>query len=170
MHIETYIQDLITDKIVWKDIFRTGENVENINFKTFWEDNHKKIEGKLNEYKIYPFKEFAFKTGSISYANEMFTLSSNVTKYYAKNWDLNLLDTSTIYIHSKQRGKKIIDKKSYKHSSYLLERKAIGFFSLGKENRRVAVVVATVNRGWEGPPHVIGYEIVGASLSVGFKR
>ncbi len=27
-----------------------------------------------------------------------------------------------------------------------------------------------LRRGWEGPPHNLGYEVVGAHLTIGFKK
>lgn len=168
VHIETYVQDLISDEIIWQDKFQTQENATDINFKSFWDENQKKIETELNIHNIDPFNKLWLKTEPISYENETFSLSSKVNKSHAKDLNLSLVDSSTVSIHSKSRGEKSINKKEYDPSSSLLDRKAIGFIPLGKENKRTAVVIATIYRGWEGPPHVISYEIIGANLAMGF--
>ena len=80
---------------------------------------------------------------------------------------MKFLEHSTITLGTKNLGSKIIDSKTYKEEQ-VLARKAIGFIPLGNSDR-VAVVVANVHRGWEGPPHNLSYDIVGASLRVGFK-
>jgi hypothetical protein len=35
---------------------------------------------------------------------------------------------------------------------------------------RVAVVALNVNRGWEGPPHTVAVQVVGADLGKGFRK
>ena len=168
VHIETYVQDLVSDEIVWQHRFKTEENATNINFTSFWTKNQKKIEAELNIYNINPFNKLWLKTEPISYGNNTFSLSSKVHKSHAKDLNLDLVDSSTVSIHSTSKGEKSINKKEYDPSSYLLDRQAIGFIPLGKENKRAAVVVATIYHGGEGSEPIISYEIIGANLAMGF--
>ena len=163
-HIETYIQDLISDEIIWQ------EKAKDVNFKSFWEKNQEKIEAELNTHNINPFKRLWLKKEPISYKNKLFSLSSKVQKFHAKDLNLDLVESSTISLHSETKGEKIINKKEYDQSSYLLDRKAIGFIALGENNKRTAVVIATIYHGEEETPNIISYEIIGANLAMGFSN
>jgi len=167
IHIETLIQDLVTDEIVWRDEYKIEENITHINFKTFWDERHKRIENQLSQQNIPFDNHFSLKTGALHYRNDRLKPTSKTEKEYNKDWGIEFVKNSTLYLTSKLKGQKIINQKSYK-DSHLLEREILGFLPI-KGSRRIAVIVANLYRGWEGPPHVIGYEIIGASLSVGFK-
>ena len=167
--IRTFVQDLVTDKILWKDEFRVENEITGVNFKSFWAKKSTLISKKLSEYGIQSFKNLHFKNETYLYGKETFSLNSETTSSFQKDWGTAFLDSSTIILSAKGKGQKVIDRRHYKDEQ-LLARKAIGFIPLSKSADRVAVVVANVHRGWEGPPHNLGYEIVGASLKIGFKK
>ncbi len=169
VHIETFIQDLVTDEIVWKHEFKKEDNITNINFKSFWNENHKTVIDSMKDYNITLNNHFSLQTDEPHYRNDTLKLTSKTQKEYYKDWGTQFVKSSTLYLGSKEKGQKIIDTKSY-NDSQLLEREILGFLNIEKGNRRIAVIVANLYRGWEGPPHVLGYEIIGASLSVGFKK
>ena len=171
VHIETYIQDLISDEIIWQDRFRAQKDATDVNFKKFWEQNKNRIEMELNRHHINPFKKIWLKTEPISYKSKTFSLNSDTQNFYVKDLNLYLVNRSTISIKTKERGEKIINKKEYDQSSYLLDRKAIGFIPLGHNNKRTAVVVATIYyNNEEGSSPIISYEIIGANLAMGFSK
>ena len=165
--IRTFVQDLVTDKMVWQDEYRVEENITNIDFKSFWKERRVTINSKLKKYGIKPFKNLKFEPNSYKYNNNFYSLDSISKSTFHKDWGMKFLDSSIIMLGTKNLGMKTIDSRAYK-GEHLLSRKAIGFIPLG-ESDRVAVVVANVHRGWEGPPHNLSYDIVGASLKVGFK-
>ncbi len=165
--IRTFVQDLVTDKILWKDEFKFEGDISTIGFKDFWASKSTLISKKIKEYGIKPFKNLKFEPNSYRYNNNFYSLDSMSKSTFRKDWDMEFLDSSTIMLSAKGKGSKVIDTQHYK-KSYLLACRAIGFIPLGG-NDRVAVVVANVQRGWEGPPHNLSYDIVGASLKVGFK-
>ena len=165
--IETFIQDLISDKILWKDEYKVEDDLKNIDIKSFWKERASKIEAKLKEYGIKPFRNAEFKPNFYNYKNNYYSLSSKSKSKFRKDWGMTFLERSTITLRATNLGVKTIDSRSYK-DEHILARKAIGFISLGN-SERVAVVVANVHRGWEGPPHNLSYDIVGASLRVRFK-
>jgi len=166
--IETFIQDLVTDKILWKDEYRVEDNISNIDIKSFWKERASRIHAKLKEYGIKPFENAYFKPNFYNYKNNYYSLGSKSKSSFRKDWGMKFLDSSTITLGTKTLGVKTINRKTYKNE-HILARKAIGFIPLGN-SERVAVVVANVHRGWEGPPHNLSYDIVGANFRVGFKR
>jgi hypothetical protein len=165
--IRTFVQDLVSDKIVWQDEYRVEENISNIDFKSFWRERHVTIANKLKQYKIKPFKNLKFEPKYYTFKNNTFLLNSVYKSSFRKDWGKKFLDSSSITLGTKNLGIKTIDSRVYT-DEHILARKAIGFIPLG-ESDRVAVVVANIHRGWEGPPHNLSYDIVGASLKVGFK-
>ena len=170
VHIEAIIQDLLTDKVLWRHTFKREENITNINFNSFWKASSKKILKKLSCYKMHYSNQLQIYQEKLYYNHDALFLTSKNKKSYQKNWGMAFLDSSTIYLRSEKKGKKILNQKYYK-GEHILARKVIGYIPLGERgSRRVAVVVANVQRGWEGPPHNLSYDIVGASLRVGFKH
>jgi len=167
--IETVIQDLVTDKIVWRDEFKREENISDVDFSTFWKERRSTLIEKLKSYKIHPFSStLQLHSDKLDYNKDQFQLGSFTDTSYSKDWDIHFVEHSKILLTSKEKGEKVIDNRDY-NSSYILDRQAIGYIRLEEDNNRVAVVVANLYRGWEGPPHLIGYDIIGASLEVGFK-
>ena len=165
--IRTFIQDLVTDKILWQDEFKVEGEIRGVNFKSFWAKKSTLISTKLKEYKIQSIKKLYFENEAYHYGKDVFSLNSKSTSTFHKDWGTSFLDSSTILLNKKRKGYKVIDRQHYT-GTHILARKAIGFIPL--EGSRIAVVVANVHRGWEGPPHNLSYDIVGASLTVGFKK
>ena len=168
--METVIQDLVTDKIIWSNSFRDEHDTNPADFKTFWKKRQYLIEKQLSAFKIKPLKDTILTTGVHLFSFDQFTLSSKVATHYEKDWSSNFLDVSSIYIHSKKQGQKTINEKNYNKDSHVLARKPMGFFASEENYKRVAILVGTVSRGWEGPPHNLSYEIIGANLSMGFNK
>jgi len=166
--IRTFIQDLVTDKIVWKDEYRVEENISKIDFKSFWKERHETIEHKLKEYAIKPSNNMKFEPKYHGYKDNLYLVESHNKRKFYKDWGMSFLESSIISLGAKNLGMKTIDSRVY-NGEHLIARQAIGFIPF-EESDRVAVVVANVHRGWEGPPHNLSYDIVGASLTVGFKQ
>ena len=167
--IRTFVQDLVSDKILWKDEFKVENEIEGVDFKSFWRKKRILISKKLKEYGIESYKKLSFENKTYTYGKEIFSLVSEDTSIFHQNWGQDFLDSSTIMLNTKNKGYKVIDNRHY-NKEHILARKAIGFLPLSPNGTRVAVVVANVHRGWEGPPHNLSYDIVGASLTVGFKK
>lgn len=161
------IQDLVTDKVKYINKFKRDDPNATYSFGKYWGLKKNLIMKKLKSFNINA-KSIMFISHKLHYNRDSYTLSSKRAKKYSSDFASNFLTSSKIYIKSAKKGSKIINKQYYKHPSYILERKPIGFLKLGS-NKRVAVLVGKVLRGWEGPPNVISYEIVGANLEVGFK-
>jgi len=170
VHIETFVQNLITDKIVWHNEFRTENSRYPADFKSFWKERELIIGKHLTDFKIKPLKNVTLQREKHGFSFDYYTLSSKATKHYEKDWNGMFLTDSIIYIHSQKKGQKIIDKEHYKQGSLVLARKPMGIFPSEENHKRVAVLVGTVRRGWEGPPHNLHYKVIGANLEIGFNK
>lgn len=172
--IDVVIQDLVTDKIVWKYNYRKDMGKLHVSnrkdgFKKFWAQKSKLINSKLNHYHIGKFKKMPkVKQIFMRYKNYMVDTYESNKKRYSKDWGRKFLTESTIYISSKSKGHKIINHQRYKLPSYIIARKPLGGIALG-DGKRQAIIVGKVGQGWEGALNLT-YEVVGANLAVGFKR
>ena len=161
------IQDLVNDRVKFIDKFKIDDIDGNYKFSRYYRIKRALINRKLKQFGIKKH-DIKFISGKLYYKKDSYRLYSKSTKRYYRDFDSNFLTSSLIYIKSAKKGSKVINKKYYKHPSYILAREPIGFLKLGNHKRAV-VLVGRVTRGWEGPPHNISYEVVGANLEVGFK-
>ena len=170
VYIKTIVQDLVSDKVLWSHEFKREDNISNTDFNLFWKESNQEILQKLNHYNMYYNNALPIYQEKLYYKHDALFLTSKSQKSYQKDWGMEFLNSSTIYLRSEKHGQKILNQKKY-NGEHVLARKVLGYMPLGERgSRRVAVVVATVHRGWEGPPHKIEYEIVGANLAVGFDK
>ncbi|CAA6824437.1 MAG: Unknown protein [uncultured Sulfurovum sp.] len=166
--VETFIQDLVNDEIVWKDVYEKETYNNDVSFSIYWTSKKALIAKKLEHYGLTSFNAPRLERGVIHYQNDVLRLNSSVKKSWSKDWASSFLEQSTIFLHSKLQGEKRVNFQKYVVPSHILDRKPIGYIKLDENNKRIAIVVAKVQRGWEGPPHNISYEFVGANLKVGF--
>lgn len=162
------VQDLIKDKIVYNKRFKVDDPNGKYRFKDYWRLKRVMITKVLKKYAIQR-KKILFYPNRLFCRGDRYSMSSKSKKVFNSDFQTRFLLSSKIYIHSKNRGTKRINSKGWKQPSYVLARKPIGFLKLG-QSKRVAILVATITRGWEGPPHNLRYEVAGAHLSRGFRR
>ncbi len=171
-HIEVFVQDLKTDRILWKHELLTGEgNPENMDFDKFWKKDNKLI---LNALKIHGI---VWSSGHLYAKDGDIRYSSDRLRYYALNkkalrdgwYDPTVVHTR-IYLESEKYGKKKVHEKIYEHQSYLLDIQPLGYFPPPKEGRRAAIIIGYLFPGYEGPPNDIHYGIIGANLETGFRK
>jgi hypothetical protein len=168
--IEVFVQDLVTDKIIWRHEFLSGENPpDNISFKSFWIKNHQYIIEKLKNYGIHSAKLLYPQDGDILYKSDKLKYKATNKKKSRYIGYMPTVIQNTIYLTSEKYGTKIVSKKIFKEESYQLDIQPVGYFNLGKKNTKVALIIAHLGVGNEGPPHHISYSIVGADLKKGFK-
>ncbi|CAA6810691.1 MAG: Unknown protein [uncultured Sulfurovum sp.] len=169
VRIETFIQDLVNDEIVWKDTYQKDSHTNKVNFSIYWRAKKGLIAQTLQDYKLKPFSKPTLQRGAIHYKNDVLNLKASSKKSWSKDWSSDFLEQSSVFLDSKLEGNKRVDFQKYQFPSHILDRKPIGYIRLDENNQRIAIVVAKVQRGWEGPPHNIHYEFVGANLRIGFK-
>lgn len=170
-YMSVIVQDLTTDKILWKHVLQTGENpLEEINYlRSFWASDNELILKKLMGFGIDLDAPLTLKTGVIKHRSDLLSYSSQNTQKMGTFYShIKVIASSNIFIKSKKHGTKIVSTNNYK-SSHILDRKPIGYLSLGKDSKRVALIVANIFAGGH-EPYTINYSIVGVNLEKGFKR
>ena len=108
-------------------------------------------------------------TSNIVFGEDVLSYTAN--KNFKAQPDFGNMAFVTEYnveVESVTKGRKTVHKERYKTPLSVLDVDVIGYLR-GDDPERVALVVAGVKRGWEGPPHVTWFKVIGANLRVGFK-
>lgn len=168
---EIVIQDLKTDKIVWKERYNSSdlEKPEEEDLDSFWPKKQKEYSAKLNEHDIEPIGETKLLHPSINFEGDVLTPKLDIR---IKTDNGFMVDgTVTLKMNSKKRGSKIVRRDVYKRTETNGFRDAeISGSLMSPFESRIAVVVVEVLRGWEGPPNTTSIKISGATLTTGFKK
>ncbi len=174
---ELIIQDLRTDKVLWHFKNDPQERVDaqgapiDDDLRKLWKRNEKVFTQKLREHNIQPVARFALMPATFRSAGKAYTAKVVVVK--ANDDDgLNRLRRVTLELHSPTLGKKSLFTSAYKGDEMWvspLDAAVAGVLKSPFENR-VAVVMIKVQRGYEGPPHTVEAQIVGADLVTGFRK
>lgn len=165
---ELVIQDLRTDKILWKHQY-TSDGSSTITLKQYWAKNRRGFSRKLAEYGIIAPGKFPLQTSAINYQKDILTpeITSEVTPGDS-GYDVS--GSVVISLISKLKGKKTIYEKIFDPKKIEAFRgAAISGSLLSPYEARAAIVVAETHRGYEGPPNITRIRIVGATLNGGFK-
>ena len=170
--LNVYIQDLVTDKIIWEDKYQSKpESDAGIqSFAEYWQAKQSTVEAQLTKHGIKQVNDSALFAGSISNSGDR--LDYVVKKKLKGQPDFGNLAMVTEYqveVSSDKLGRKTVHKEQYKKPISVLDVDVIGYLR-GEDKKRVALLIAGVRRGWEGPPHTTWFKVVGASLSSGFKK
>jgi len=159
---EVYIQDLVTDKVVWQttsDTEFSHDTVENNDIA-----NDQKILAGLKRYNITQKNHIAIKNAPISYQGDVFN-------YIVKSATANngQLTAYTVLLNSKAKGGKEISNVTLKKplEPYGNKEKVavLGYFQ-GGNKARVATLLGLLETAPKGV-RVMRYKIVGASLKYG---
>jgi hypothetical protein len=172
---ELWIQDLRTDKALWKFILepyaRPDKVVPNDNIRRLWRRNQKLFNEKLRRYKIEPLSRFSLLGPTFTVGGKNFSTAVKAKKTNIADYSEDLITNIELDLAAGDLGEKTIYSETVKDVLMLplLDVGVAGAFKSPFENR-AAIVIMRVVRGWEGPPHVVGVSVVGADLKYGFKK
>ena len=159
---EVYIQDLVTDKVVWKITTSTEFSNDTIGNTSIV--NEQKITAGLKRYKIIQKDHIAIKNAPISYRGDVFNYT--VKSATANNGQLTAYQ---VLLNSKTKGGKEISNVTLKEplEPYGNKEKVavLGYFQ-GGNKARVATLLGLLETAPKGV-RVMRYKIVGASLRYG---
>lgn len=175
---ELVIQDLRTDKEVWKfkndPESRTNAKGEMLqdDMRRLWRRNQKMFSGKLREHQIIPHTRFTLLGKSFVIGGKTYITKITAPKSKDDEYEMDRVKSINVELTSMSLGRKTLHSSEYKGDQIYaapLEVMIAGAFKSPYENR-VAIVMLKVQRGWEGPPHTVDIQIVGADLVRGFAR
>ena len=170
--LNVYIQDLVTDKILWKDKFQSEpESTKGVqSFAAYWQANQSGMEAQLKKYGITQSDDSVLFAGTISNGDDRIKpLLKKTLKGQPDFGNLAMVTQYQVRVTSEKLGSKTVHKETYKKPIDILDVDVIGYLR-GDDPERVALLIAGVRRGWEGPPHTTWFKVVGTNLRVGFKK
>lgn len=174
---ELVIQDLRNDKILYhfknEPNARVGKDGSPLpdDLRKLWKRNQSTFTAKLREYGIVQATRFSLLPSTFTVAGKRFT--AKLTRVTEKGGDYDERTRKlTLDLMSPTLGSKTLYTESFKGADDYtppLDAAVAGAFKSPFENR-VAVIVIKVQRGWEGPPHITGFQIAGGDLTGGFRN
>jgi len=167
--IKIVVQDMNSDKILWKFEYDPTSQKETGSLKETWTEKYAEIKKKFNEFQIEPIAKFELGKSNFNIDAEKFNIL--VEKGKAENSELNgmkVYSKFAVKIKTSTLGAKQVFSCKEDYPS-ILDAKVYGHLKSPFENR-IAVLVATERMGYEGPPNTISFDIVGAGLDTGFKK
>lgn len=174
------IQDLIEDTVVFvspADFQRSidAPYLDTPEFaakpaETFWAYHQKEFQPMLDRFKIQ-WTGPAFATFPLRLGGE--TVQASLTSTRVMSTDLGIEQVKDYRISLRKLTAKTVKIAATKsltpEEGPFMEIQLLGCFLSPFENR-LALVLGTVKRGWEGPPHVRDFFLIGSHLDVGFKK
>ena len=168
---EVVIQDLKTDKILWKERYSSAqaENPLAENRETLWKKNGSTYSAKFREHGIEQFNDFKLLHPSIEFEGDVLTPKIDIRIKTDGNFMVD--GTVTVRMTSRKHGSKVIHRDVYRRRDTNGFRDAeISGSLVSPFEPRAAIVIVEVVRGWEGPPNVMQIKIAGSTLAGGFRK
>ncbi|RVU83658.1 hypothetical protein EOL70_15130 [Leucothrix sargassi] len=169
--LNIYIQDLVTDKILWKQEYRSDPASADAigSFAAYWAAADKVITSQFEKYAISEVEQANLMAGPIGFENDQLTYEVNKTrKPQADFGNANMVTNYDVRVRSAVRGSKQVHKETFAKPINVLDLDVIGYMQ-GSDPERIALLVSGVRRGWEGPPNVTWFKVIGTNLRRGFK-
>jgi len=162
-----YVQDMATDKILWKWEFDNSDDPEKqTDLSKIWKQNSTFFTNKLNEFKIQPVSYS--KLSSFPILKGDATLTCAISNSFNENplGFINIRETK-LYLKSNNKTEKKIYHKNFRPEkeeySYQLSNAVVGYLKNPFENR-IAIIYSPLYRGYEGPPNVYRIEPIGCLI------
>jgi hypothetical protein len=154
------ILDVNTNQMKWKWEYTDQAKKENVN--TAWLKNYKLIKQKLIENQIIYNEDFILKSPSFTYNNRNFSIKLDVKTTKEPYMDLDVVALGRISIENDGNEKDVAIVKEDNNLNILATQ--IAGFVKSPYEEKIAIVYKKERKGYEGPPHVSTYIVVGGNL------
>jgi hypothetical protein len=174
---ELMIIDLRTDKVVWEFKNNWQDRLDEKgtpivdDMQKLWKRNEAMFVEKLREHGIEQVARFSLLPAIFRSAAKSYTAKVTRTKGTDDDGRVRISKMS-LDLTSPTLGKKSLYSAQYPGDKMYvspLDAAVAGVF-ISPFEKRAAVVMINVQRGWEGPPHTVEPQIAGADLVNGFKK
>lgn len=159
------IQNMINDKIEWE---WEPAYTEDGTIDAVWSENKKLIMNKLVEYNIIQSKDIVLGTKSFTYLNKQYNLKIITDTQENEGFGFEVIKSTTVNLTSPQLGTKTIYENTEDGYSMLLGQIIAGYIQSPYEDR-IAVILKNERWGYEGPPNLIYFTIIGSNLTESFQ-
>lgn len=166
-----YIQDMVSDKIVWKwgfhgmpeDGYSSNPDSKK-DFERVWNKNKDLLFQQLNAFQIDPVTISNLEKFPIQFGGNQISFSVNNTTFYSQDYSVNMIQSASVYCFLNGNQNKRVFNRKYEQYSNPLSNNLLGFIRNPKENR-VLLILLTEFRGWEGIPTEMNIDLIGCDLN-----
>lgn len=162
-YFEFRIQDLITDKVVYRYDYSGEKASENFKgLEDLWSANSAAFQAALQRNGIQQ-----------NLSDFDSTMTSFQVKFSRREFShpelsrTNFIRSTRVDVKKGTLGKKTVSRLFF-GNMYVQDLRALGYFKSPFEDR-VALLVARIDRGWEGLPQVLDFQVIGVHLHKGFR-
>ncbi|MCB9235463.1 MAG: hypothetical protein H6581_27655 [Bacteroidia bacterium] len=164
---EIVIQDLGSNEILWQWKYNSDQGEEgggNVgeNLGAVWKNKYADFEKVLNEHQIRAGGDFSLMQGNqFDWEGKEYQWRLEMERKALENNYFNAITSATLWLEAKGQSAQKVWK--YEGSEFFmnLDMEVAGTL-LSPYEPLAAVVIAKTERGYEGPPHVKDFEIVGS--------
>ena len=163
---EIIILDIVNNKVVWS--WKPTES-EKGDIQSTWKTNYDLFKKNLAEAEIVQQTGFDLKSTKTSYKGNDYEIildSKNITD---PDYGIDMVKECNISIVSEQLGKKLVINQKEDEYSRVIGAIVPGFLMCPFDDR-IVVILRKERIGYEGPPNVVYFELVGSDLIRGFKK
>jgi len=162
---ELVVFDLVNNKITWS--WKPDESEEG-DLETTWKENYEHFKETLNKYEVSQETEFELKKGETTFKGNEYQIVLDTKTETEPDFGFDVVKELKISITSTEIGIKEIFNHKGKDFSMVVGAFVPGYL-LSKNNGRVIVICQLERWGYEGPPNVVYFELIGSDLLRGFK-
>ncbi len=163
---EFVILDIVNNKVAWS--WKPGELDEG-SVSKLWKENYELFKKSLRESEIIQQKTFSLKSGKTSYKGNGYDLVLDTKTENDPDFGIDVIKESEINIVSSELGKKQIYHQKNEDYSLILGSFIPGYL-LSPFDDRIVVIYQKERNGYEGPPNVVFFDLIGSDLIRGFKK
>jgi hypothetical protein len=161
---EIVILDIVNNKVSWS--WKPAES-EQGNLQSVWKDNYPLFKKNLAEAEIIQLSKFELKPTKIAYKGNDYEIVLETKNVADLDYGIDMVKEIQMNIVSEQLGKKSIINK--KETEMVIGAIVPGFLMCPFDDR-IVVICKKDRIGYEGPPNVVYFELIGSDLVRGFKK
>jgi hypothetical protein len=163
---ELIIQNMVTDKVSYRFSFNDQGAGETL--KSVWDKKQTMFAKKLSEYSIVQDGGFKLAPESFEYSQQKYSIKYKTRMEKDSDFMLDLVKQYKINLVRGSTTKIVCDEQIPKNDA-ILNLIVSGVVTSPYENR-IAIVVQEERRGFEGPPNILNFRLIGSNLEKGFEN
>ena len=163
---EIVILDIVNNTINWS---WKPKNSEEGNLKSSWKENYEMFAQHLNEAEIVQTKNFELKQTKSSYKGNDYELVLETKTVIDPEYGYDIVKEIQINIISPELGVKQFHNEKIDELSYVVSAYIPGYI-LSPYDDRIVIICKKERPGYEGPPNVVYFDLIGTNLTTGFKK
>ncbi len=161
---ELIVFDMVNNKTIWS--WKIDETEEG-DLETTWKENYEHFKESLNKYELVQQDDFKIEKGKTSFKGNEYQIVLDTKTKTEPDFGFDVIKELKISIESPEIGLKEIYNHKENDFSMLVGAFVPGYM-LSPNSGRIVVICQMERWGYEGPPNVVFFELIGSDLLRGF--